>query len=234
VILLAALLIVPQLMLYSNVGILEGRYELPAALGLVGLVLAVLRYLFDAGARRLYRVGVGLLAASIALFGISTWSYSTYFTADSQALHQMLAAVRTRVAPDDVIGIAGDPARQYEPILSLATYLGGGLSDPQVKLLPLAPDGGPYSHAENNLVQAMDASPLMAAPSLEQVGCANLKALIVLRQGADVQQALPCLDGAFHQEEFGAQVLLWGGDAVSLRPRLPGVAQIRYVAFVSE
>ncbi len=230
-----ALAVVPQLALYSNVGILEGRYELPAALAIAALVVAALRVARDAGARIWYRLGVGIFAASVALFGVSTWSYASYFAADSRALHELLDAVSTQAAPDAVIGIAGDPARQYEPILSLATYLSRtGRSDEQVKLLPLEASGSPYSRGESNLAQAMDGTTLMAPPTLAEMGCRQLGAVIVLRDAAQVQHMLPCLSAGFHAEEFTAEVPLWGGETVSLRPRLPGVARIAYTALIAD
>jgi hypothetical protein len=232
---LVGLTVAPQLALYSNVGILEGRYELPAALAIAALVVATLRVAQNAGAKRTYRLGIGLFAASVVLFGVSTWSYASYFAADSQALHQLLGAVASETAPATVIGIAGDPARQYEPILSLATYLGRSRPGAaQVKLLPLDPTGAPYSRGESNLAQAMGDTSLMDPPTLAEAGCGDVGAVIVLRDVAQAQQKLPCLDAGYRREDFTARVPLWGGESVSLRPRLPGFAQITYTALIAD
>jgi hypothetical protein len=230
-----ALVVVPQLGLYSNVGILEGKYELPAALAMAALVVVALHLAQRDGAQRAYRLGLGVFAASVVLFGVSTWSYASYFAADSHALHQLLNAVASDTAPGAVIGIAGDPARQYEPILSVATYLGrAGKDEAQVKLLPLGPTGSPYSRGETNLAQSMGTTTLMAPPTLPEIGCGELGAVIVLRADADVEQSMPCLSTGFRREDFSARVPLWGGDAVSLRPRLPGFGQITYSALIAD
>ncbi len=72
----------------------------------------------------------------------------------------------------------------------------------------------------------------MAAPTLEQTGCSHLGALVVLREDASIEQALPCASAGFRRETFSTRVLLWGGDVVSLRPRLPGFADVTYVAWI--
>jgi hypothetical protein len=232
-IVLAGVLIVPQLALYSNVGILEGRYELPAALGIIGLVLAGLHTLQLQGARTLYRLGVAVLTSTIVLFGFSSWTYAGYFAADSHELQQMLETVAREAPSADVIAITGDPARQYEPILSMTTYLYRlGRDQDHVKLLPLEPVTPPYTTGEVNLVQAIDATSLMAPPGLDQLSCSQVGALIILREDPRIRQQLPCLDSGFRPENFGARVLTWGGDVVSLRPRLPGFADISYLALL--
>jgi hypothetical protein len=227
------LVIVPQVGLYSNVGILEGRYELPAAIGVAGLVGATLRLLHEAGTRRAYHLGIGLFTATLIAFGLSTWSYASYFAADSRALQRLVVTVATQTPADRFVGIAADPARQFEPIFGLATYLAhAGSRDAQIKLLPLEPTGGAYSRAEANLARAMDASALMTAPTLDQSGCANLGAMVILRDDGQAQQSLPCLGTDFRREEFSALVPLWGGESVSLVPRLPGMVKITYVALL--
>jgi hypothetical protein len=229
------LVVLPQVALYSNVGILEGRYELPAAIGIAGLVAAALRLLYEAGSSWAYRLGIGLFTASVLGFGVSTWSYANYFAADSQALHRLVVAVTAETAPDEFVAIAGDPARQFEPIFGLASYLAYfGRTDAQIKLLPLQPTDTAYSRAEANLAHQMDTSSLMAAPTLDELGCANLGAVVILRDDSHAQGALPCLATGFQREEFTAWVPLWGGEGVSLRPRWPGMAKITYLALVTE
>jgi hypothetical protein len=230
---LAGVLIVPQLALYSNVGILEGRYELPAALGVIGLVLVGLRAVQRRGARTVSRVGVGLLTSTVVLFGFSSWTYAGYFAADSHELQQMLETVAGEAPSAEVIAITGDPGRQYEPILSMTTYLYRlGRDQDLVKLLPLEPEAPPYTTGEVNLVRAIHATSLMAPPGLDQLSCSQIGALIVLREDPRIRQQLPCLESGFRPENFGARVLTWGGDVVSLRPRLPGFADISYLALL--
>jgi hypothetical protein len=117
----------------------------------------------------------------------------------------------------------------------MATYLERfGRDDAHVKLLPLIDADQPYTPAETNLVEAIDSTPVMAAPSLSESGCSNLGALIVLHDESAAKAALPCLDSGFRRDEFSATVLLWGGEAVSLRPRLPGRGRVMYVAYLRE
>ena len=58
---LAVLLIVPQVLLYSREGIFEGKYELPAAIGVAGWVVAGLAWLRRHGSWAGLRRGAHLL-----------------------------------------------------------------------------------------------------------------------------------------------------------------------------
>ena len=58
--------------------------------------------------------------------------------------------------------------------------------------------------------------------------------MIVLGDENEARAALPCLADGFRRVEFNSQVLLWGGDSVSLRPRLPGVAHGGYMLLLPD
>ena len=71
-------------------------------------------------------------------------------------------------------------------------------------------------------------TPLMSGTNAIH-GIVVLGALIVLGDEAETRASLPCLDERFQRVEFSASVLLWGGEGVSLRPRVPGLARVSYV-----
>src|SRR5207244_3376604 len=83
----AAALVVPQLLLYSQQGIFEGKYEAAAAVGVAGAAMLAVMWLERRGHVRLYRVGLGLWTATLAAFALSTWPYARYFTEDSLQLN---------------------------------------------------------------------------------------------------------------------------------------------------
>ena len=227
----AVVLIVPQLLLYSQQGIFEGKYESAAAVGVAGTSMLALVWLELHGQRHSYRLGLGLWTAALAAFAVSTWTYARYFTEDSIQLNRMVETVAASTPTSQIVGIAADPARQYEPVLSLVDHIahqGRGHFD--VKVLLLAPDR-PYSALEASFAQDLAASALAQPPVST---CDGLGALIVLGDEGATRLALPCLDRGFRRIEFSAPVLLWGGDAVSLRPRLPGVARVTYVVYLGE
>lgn len=227
----AAALIVPQVLLYSQQGVFEGKYEAAAAVGVAGTVMLALMWLEQRGQVRLYTFGLGLWAAALAAFALSTWTYARYFTEDSTQLNRMVETVAVSTPTSQTIGIAADPARQYEPILSLVDHFahqGRGRFD--VKVLPLAPDRS-YSALEASFARDLAASTLAQPPVSN---CGGLGAMIVLGDEGTVRRSLPCLDQGFRRREFSDAVLLWGGDAVSLRPRPPGIARVSYVVYLAE
>src|SRR5437660_362780 len=183
------------------------------------------------GQVRLYRVGLGLWTATLAAFALSTWTYAWYFTEDSLQLNRLVETVAASTPSSQTIGIAADAARQYEPILSLVDHVAHqGQGNFEIKVLPLAPDR-PYSALEASFARDLAASAL-AQPPLST--CGDLGAMIVLGDEGATRRALPCLNQGFRRLEFSEAVLLWGGDAVSLRPRLPGIGRISYVVYLVE
>jgi hypothetical protein len=232
---LAALLVLPQLLVYSNQGVLEGRYELPAALGVVGLLTLGLAWVHQRGAHQLYRLSTSIFGAVLVAFGFSTWTYASFFAADSVQLHRLITEVASKNPSGSTLAIAADPGRQYEPILSLLTHLARyGPSDAQVEVLQLVPPDLTYTPREESLVQDLRDRSLLHSRKLSDEGCANLSAVIVLGNELLAHNALPCLMQGFRREEFSASVLLWGGEGVSLRPRVPGIAQIAYVLLLPQ
>jgi hypothetical protein len=227
----AAALIVPQLLLYSQQGIFEGKYEAVAAVGVAGMSMAGLAWLKLRGQTRLSTIGLSLWTAAVAAFAVSTWTYAGYFTEDSIQLNRMVETVAASTPTAQTIGIAANAARQYEPIMSLVDHIAHqGPTHFEIKVLPLAPDR-PYSPLEASFARDLTASALAQPPVST---CSGLGALIVLGDEGATRSALPCLDRGFRRLEFSAAVLLWGGDAVSLRPRLPGIARVSYVVYLSE
>jgi hypothetical protein len=217
-------LVGPQLLLYSEQGVFEGKYEAAAAIGVASLALASVAWLRLAGRVRRHRIAVGVWAAALVLFGFSTWTYAQSFTDDSIQLGQMVHTLATSTAANQTIAIAADPGRQYEPVLSLLDHLRHqGRDDLQVKLLPLPPDR-PYSPLETSL--ATDLTTSFVGQLLNS--CDGLGAVIVLGDEASTRSALSCLAQGFRRDDFTTSVLLWGGDAVSLRPHLPGMTNVGY------
>jgi hypothetical protein len=211
------LLLVPQILLYSRQGILEGKYELPGALAIVGAGAVAVSLMRPA----LHRVGVWALAIPVGLFAVSTWTYAAYFTADSQLLHAAVQRIATTAPEGATVGIAGDPTSDYEPMLAMIDqFAAAGRPDLQLKALvtPTAPTNSP-------LAQQLLATQLGRPTPLQS--CDNLAAIVVLNDPKAARAALSCLD-TFTQADFTEQVLLWGGDQVSLRPRLPGPALAGY------
>jgi hypothetical protein len=224
-------LVVPQLLLYSEQGAFEGKYEAAGGIGIAGASMTCLVWLQHIGRETRYRSGLGLWIAGLLAFGFSTWTYARYFTEDSVQLRSMVQAVAASTQPTQIVAIAADPGRQYEPILSLVDHIAHqGRGDAQIKLLPLPP-AQPYSAIEASLAQDL---PARRMAQLTSTDCRNLGAIIVLGDETAARAELPCLDQAFEfqRREFSADVLLWGGDAVSLRPRLPGTAHVTYLVFL--
>ncbi len=226
--LLALLLTVPQLLLYSQQGIFEGKYETAGAIGVAGWSMAGLVWLERKGLRRSYVVGLTVWCATIAAFGFGTWTYARYFAEDSVQLGRLVDQIAGSTPTALTVGIAADPAGQYEPIQSLVEHIAHrGRTDLQMKVLPLSPDH-PYTPLEANFAREV-ANSSLAQPPLAVNGCRDLGALIVLGDEAETRASLPCLDERFQRVEFSASVLLWGGEGVSLRPRVPGLARVSYV-----
>jgi hypothetical protein len=265
---LMALLVLPQLALYSQQGIFEGKYEAAGAMGVASwsmLCVALLGRSAERGSAgggsseprgsaqaaraeggsgtdatraasgasrggRAYTYVLALWAVAVALFGFSTWTYASAFSADSLELAGLVDAVSAQAPPNALVGIAADPARQYEPIVSLADHIAHrGRGDLQLRVLPLAPSQ-PYTPLEASFAHALAGS-RFEQPPLGSADCQNLEALIALGDEAQTLAALPCLGERFTRVEFSRSLLLWGGDAVSLRPRLPGFARVGYVLY---
>jgi hypothetical protein len=195
--------------------------------------MACVVWLLRRGHRTLYRIGLGAWAATVLLFGFSTWTYARFFTDDSLQLARLVGEVAATVPPGKVVGVAGDAARQYEPIVSLADHIAHrGRADLPIKVLQLPPER-PYSPLEAAFAQDL-ANSSFGGPPLAENGCRDLGALIVLGDEAQARAALPCLAAGFRRVEFRSEVLLWGGDSVSLRPRVPGPAPAAYVVLLPE
>ena len=228
----ALVLVVPQLALYSQQGIFEGKYEAAAAIGVAGWSMSALVWLGRRRQPQVYVAGLCLWSGVLLAFGFSTWTYAHSFTADSVQLARLVNTVAGSTGSGQTVGIAADPARQYEPIVSLVDHVvHQGRSDLLFRVVPLEPDR-PYTPLEASFARAMASSNLSQGPSLTDVGCASLDALIILGKEAQTRATLPCLNTGFRRIEFSESVLLWGGEGVSLRPRLPGWTSVGYVLLV--
>jgi hypothetical protein len=229
----ALVLIVPQLLLYSQQGIMEGKYEDAAAIGMAGWAMASLVWLRRQGRNRLFRTGLGAWAAMVLLFGFSTWTYARFFVEDSHQLTRLVDKVAMSAPSGATVGIAGDAARQYEPIVSLTDHIAHrGRADVQFAVLPLMPER-PYSPLEDAFARDLTSS-TFSRPLRAAGGCHDLGSMIVLGDEHAARAALPCLADGFRRVEFNSQVLLWGGDSVSLRPRLPGVSHGGYMLLLPD
>jgi hypothetical protein len=229
----ALLLIGPQLLLYSQQGIFEGKYEDVAAIGMAGWAMAGLVWLRRQGRTELYRIGLGVWAAMVLLFGFSTWTYARFFVEDSHQLTRLVDQVAISTPAGAIVGIAGDAARQYEPIVSVADHIAHrGRADVQFAVLALTPERQ-YSPLEAAFARDLSSS-TFGRPLLPAGKCDDLGSMIVLGDENEARAALPCLADGFRRVELYSQVLLWGGDSVSLRPRLPGVARVGYVLLLPD
>jgi hypothetical protein len=225
---LTLVLVVPQILLYSQQGVFEGKYEAAAAIGIAAWSMAGLVLLKRRGLERPYRASMSLWCATLVAFGFGTWTYARYYAEDSIELNRLTDQVALSAAPGDAVGIAADPARQYEPIQSLVAHLRyRGRADLRVAVLPLTPNR-PYSPLEASFATAL-ANSSLAKPPLAEGACVRLGSMIVLGDESQTRAALPCLEQGFRRLVFSSSVLLWGGDSVSLRPRLPGIATVSYV-----
>ena len=225
--LLAAVVVVPQVGLYSVQGVMEGRYEVPSTIALSLLTAFTVSKLRGAENSRLYRLAIGTWAGAAVLFGVSTWSYAAAFAADSRQLDSMLSTVAERASIGGSVALVADPGRQYEPVLSMIQHLlYHGRGDLAVRMVPINPDGT-YTADES----AFAADLRDTVPSLESADCGDLRAVILL---ADIpaDQQVPCPLGSLRPLDFRAQVLEWGGETVSFRPRLPGLVTEGYRAYV--
>ena len=144
-------------------------------------------------------------------------------------LQRLVANVAEATPQSAVVDIAGDPAADYEPMLSMVDQIAhAGRQDLHLEAL-LLPPPDPYTAREAALAQAFQSSSL--GQSTQRTSCTGLSAVVVVRDEAATRQALPCL-ADFERVDLTSSVLLWGGDQVSLRPRLPGFARAGYILFV--
>lgn len=224
---LMLLLVVPQLLLYSRQGVFEGKYEFPAVIAFAAWTTALV-----ASARaRTYSFGLTLSSVAVGLYALSTWSYANAFALDSVQLQRTVETVALAAPASSTVGIAGNPAYDYEPIESFVDHLKHvGRGDLRIKLLATPPDAA-YSPHESDLATALEASPLGIDNPLMTGSCDAVAAVIVLRDEAFALRAVPCLRD-FRRQDLSQEVLLWGGDQVSLKPRLPGFAREGYIVLV--
>jgi hypothetical protein len=219
----AGLLVVPQLVLYSRTGVVEGKYELPCALGVAAAVVAGLAWLKANHQDNYYRVGLALFGASVAAFAISTRTYAEYFAVDSQQLHDMVLQVARTAPPSAVVGVAGDPAGNYEPTFSLIDHFAAaGRSDVTIRALPID-NGSDHPPRQVALAQTLLSTVGQVSPASV---CRDVSAVIVMPDVAN-PDVLPC-PGEFQTLDFVRPVLLWGGDHVRLRPQPPGAVITGY------
>jgi hypothetical protein len=224
-------LVGPQLLLYSQQGVFEGKYEAAAAIGVAAASMAIIVWMRAQRRARLYRGAIGLWTAGLLAFAFSTWTYVQSFAVDSVQLSRMVQTIASSAPRNQIVGIAADPGRQFEPVFSLLDHIGHqGRDDLQIRLLPLSPDR-PYSALEASLAADLAANAVGQHPIDT---CEGLAGMIVLGDEATARAALPCLGQGFRRVDFVSTVLLWGGDAVSLRPRLPGGTGVGYVLLLAD
>jgi hypothetical protein len=213
-------LIVPQLVLYSREGILEGKYELPSALAVAASVIAGLVWLQQAGRTREFRAGLSLFGVTVGLFAISTHSYAAYFTEDSRQLQRMVQYVAQTAPMGAVVGVAGNPSSDYEPILSVVDqFAAAGRSDLEIAAVPVQTDAPQDARAEARVQMLYQTLHELAPLST----CSAVSVVILLPDAWSSEAALPCREG-YDEIEFTSSATVWGSDHVNLRPQLPELA----------
>ena len=129
--------VIPQLILHGS-GI-AGHYQFPAVVGLAGLWGLTLSLLWREQQRILWTAGA-IWAVGLILINVNpTIENSSYYTADTLALQDMIYHLAENVGPEQSIIIIADPNVQFEGAISLRTHLhSAGLSS-GVYLLPVFP-----------------------------------------------------------------------------------------------
>jgi hypothetical protein len=130
------------------------------------------------------------------------------------------------------VAVVADPGRDYEPALSIVDHIAyRGRPDLQVRLVPAVSTEATNSRAEAALATDLQKTitPLTVSP--DAATCASVGAMIVLPD-IDPNTNVPCTGDELRPVDFNTSVLLWGGESVSLRPRLPGFAPEGYRAFL--
>jgi hypothetical protein len=224
---IVALCVVPQLLVYSKVGRLEGRYELPAALALAGGTTAGLVWLLaDARppARRLVASVAGLV---LVVFGFWTWTYAAAFAEDSRQLAALVRAVADTTPADATLGVVADPLREFEPVRSLVDHVAhAGRGDVRVVVLPLPSRAG-SALAPGQLEQLRQAG-LLDDGEPPTATCGRVGAIVVLPDEVASSAPLPCPPAGWEQDDFTGSVLQWGRDLVPVRPDGPRPASVTY------
>src|SRR5262249_6688110 len=121
--LVAAALVVPQLLLYSQQGTFEGKYQAAGAIALAAWTVAALVVVSRSCGKNWLRLALGVWLGVLVAFGISTWTYARAFAADSIELDRMLTSLTQAAPRSGTIAIAADAGRQYEPIQSLLVHI---------------------------------------------------------------------------------------------------------------
>jgi hypothetical protein len=216
---LATAVVLPQLALYSLQGVMEGRYEVPCTIAVTLLAAFCVKWLNP--------LALAALALNVGMFGFSTWTYAAAFAADSRQLNSMLTTVAEHAPGGSVLALVVDPGRRYEPALAVLDELASRSRPDLAVHLVAVNQEGPYTADEAALAQNL-ASQL---PPLQSSDCAALGAVILLAD-APAESALPCPRSNLREMAFTEDVLLWGGETVSFRPRVPGVVAEGYRAYI--
>lgn len=124
IVILAALITGPQLLLYMKSGIME-RYLLPAVMGYTLIMVALLRYL-----RQLKPPKKGLLAVAILLMALVCVQHlritrytAIAFAQEGKYTNQWFQSIESHTGVNDNLLVITDIKRFLEPSVSLKTYL---------------------------------------------------------------------------------------------------------------
>lgn len=196
---LAALVIVPQLLLYRDQAtgtFAIGRYVLPAGLALVAAMAAGLTWLRRAGHRRLAVACLGLWVVVLTYFAPSTWVAANRFSADTRQLEHIALDLAARAPRGATIGIAADPVLNHEDAASFLYHVAHtGRSDLDVRVLLLPTVTQDPQAAE--LTQALTQGYFPGHADLDARGCTGVYAVVLFEPDvrARATDRLPCLDG---------------------------------------
>src|SRR5262249_32985228 len=147
---------------------------------------------------------------------------------------RMLSAVTETAPPGTVVAIVADPGRQFEPALSIVDQVAyRGRADLPIRLVPVPASTAEYTEDEAALARNLPNSIPLLQASAGSSTCADVGAVIVLVDPSTTQGSMPCFVPALRAIDFRTTVVLWGGETVSLRPRLPGMVSEGYRALLS-
>jgi hypothetical protein len=225
-----ALCVAPQLVVYSKTGLLQGRYELPAALALAGATSLGLVWLLSDASLSKKRVVTWAAAALLVLSGFWTWTYAAAFAEDSWQLSALVQALAQTTPEGATVGIVADPEREFEPIRSLTDQIEhSGRGDLRVVVLPLSSQA--TSVLSPALLEQLRQAQLLDEGEPLDAICGRLSAVVVLPDEATSGTPALCPMAGWEQDVFSGSVLTWGRDFVPLRQTAPHMASITYQLF---
>jgi len=113
--------VIPQLVLYSN--LMFARYVFPALVGIAAINLLALTIVRHRRGWILWTLcALGFLPSIWCGLNFTT-GFANYYTADTQAVHEMVTYLARNINPNRSIVIVGDVVKEQEHIFSLGVHL---------------------------------------------------------------------------------------------------------------